>query len=103
MQKILKTFFSSILLSLHSLHITSTLNSFSSYNNLTSTFLFSRFTKSESSLNKVKRSRNAAFFYDYELVGDDFFLNIAHLDCKQKLDYITSARGYRGILDGIAA
>lgn len=53
--------------------------------------------KSESSLKEIKRTRKAAAFYNYELVGDDFFLNIAHLDCKQKLEHINNKTGFKGI------
>lgn len=45
----------------------------------------------------MKRDHKSAFFNDYELVGDDFFLTIAQLDCHNKLEYLPSKAGYKGM------
>ncbi|XP_037038002.1 maternal effect protein oskar-like [Bradysia coprophila] len=52
--------------------------------------------KSDCNLSEIKRTRKAASFYNYELVGDDFFLNIANLDCNQRLEHATNQTGFKG-------
>lgn len=46
----------------------------------------------------MRYTRKTGAFYNYELVGDDFFLNIAHLDCKQKLENINNKTGFKGLI-----
>ncbi|KAJ6649716.1 Maternal effect protein oskar [Pseudolycoriella hygida] len=40
-------------------------------------------------LNKPNHGQQSSFFYYYQLVGDDFFLQLAKLDCKLPFEYIT--------------
>lgn len=62
-------------------------------------FLQNRQSKSDSILNDSKGGGKSALFYNYELIGDDFFLNVAHLDCKHKIEHIETIGGYKGSIN----
>lgn len=46
-----------------------------------------------------ERGRKRTLFYNHELIGDDFFLNIAHLDFRNNIEYIQTGSGYKGEFD----
>lgn len=44
----------------------------------------------------MKYARKASSFYNYDLVGDDFFLNVANIDCRHKLEFVYPAENSKG-------